>query len=310
MKFSIVIERGKSMNTENIVYIKEIANKLVGSSYWKNVLIYEFDESSISERNVEKPARVDAYIILMCLKGEIYIESKSKKYTLKPGSLYLSSPFTLMHSVSGKESKGFMFAMEGPNISDYVGLSNVALDVLKQLYNYPIVNLTDDMVENLTHCFKSISKYIQDEKSGKFKSYIVKGAISTFLYMLADYVSTCTAIKSPVKVKDKYSEHFMNFIKVLSKNYTRERDVQFYADKMCLTARHLTTLVRQVSGFTITYWINRFVINDIQYLLTYTKLLIKEISYKLNFPNQSFFCKYFKKHTGMTPLAYRNSNTK
>jgi AraC-like DNA-binding protein len=80
----------------------------------------------------------------------------------------------------------------------------------------------------------------------------------------------------------------------------------FYADKMCLTPKYLSKLVKEASGRSAPDWVDSFVILEAKNLLKYTDLAIKEIVFRLHFPNQSVFYKFFKAHTGMTPSEYRN----
>ena len=78
-------------------------------------------------------------------------------------------------------------------------------------------------------------------------------------------------------------------------------------DKLCLTPKYLSKLIKQASGRSAPDWIDDFVILEAKNLLKYTDLAIKEIVYKLHFPNQSVFFKFFKAHTGLTPSEYRNA---
>ncbi len=81
----------------------------------------------------------------------------------------------------------------------------------------------------------------------------------------------------------------------------------FYAAQLNLTPKYLSTLIRQTSGRTASEWIDDYVILEAKNLLKYSTMSVQEIAYSLNFPNQSFFGKYFKNHTGQTPSGYRMS---
>ena len=81
----------------------------------------------------------------------------------------------------------------------------------------------------------------------------------------------------------------------------------FYARQLCITPKYLTTLIKRISGLSVSEWIDNYVIIEAKTLLKYSTMSIQEIAYCLNFPNQSFFGKYFRSHTGMTPSAYRMS---
>ena len=78
-----------------------------------------------------------------------------------------------------------------------------------------------------------------------------------------------------------------------------------YAEQLHLTPKYLTTLLRSTTGRTASEWIDEYVILEAKNLLKYSTMNIQEIAYYLNFPNQSFFGRYFKQHTGKPPSAYR-----
>lgn len=104
---------------------------------------------------------------------------------------------------------------------------------------------------------------------------------------------------------NRNAAYFNIFLEELSKHYLQERSVGFYAEQLHLTPKYLTTLLRSTTGRTASEWIDEYVILEAKNLLKYSTMNIQEIAYYLNFPNQSFFGRYFKQHTGMTPSAYR-----
>lgn len=90
-------------------------------------------------------------------------------------------------------------------------------------------------------------------------------------------------------------ETFNNFINLLKKNYRQRRDVGFYADSLCLTSKYLSSLIKKVSGKTITDWIDDFVLTESKALLRSTDLTISQVCDKLNFGSQTVFGKFFKR---------------
>ncbi len=97
------------------------------------------------------------------------------------------------------------------------------------------------------------------------------------------------------------------FLMLVQEHYRTERFLDFYAEKLGVTSKHLSRTVRAQTGYTAVQWIERFVILDAKVLLKSSNLNIQQISDELNFPSQSFFGKYFKKLTGMSPKEFRNS---
>lgn len=99
---------------------------------------------------------------------------------------------------------------------------------------------------------------------------------------------------------------FYQFLALLNDYGIYERNISFYANSLCVTPNHLGSIIKRASGLTVIQWVNRYIIQQAKVELKYSDLLVWEISESLNFPNPSFFSKFFKKETGITPGEYRN----
>ena len=98
---------------------------------------------------------------------------------------------------------------------------------------------------------------------------------------------------------------FDRFLQLVNQHAVKEHRIAYYASKMCLTERYLGTVVRQAGGVTAKEWIDRALIARIKVELRHTDKSVAQISEETNFPNPSFFSKYFKRLTQMTPAEYR-----
>ncbi len=98
---------------------------------------------------------------------------------------------------------------------------------------------------------------------------------------------------------------FDRFIYLVNQYATHEHQIPFYASHMCLTERYLGTVIRQSSGTTAKEWIDRALVTRIKAELRHTDKTVAQIADEMNFPNASFFSKYFKRLTGMTPAEFR-----
>ena len=99
-----------------------------------------------------------------------------------------------------------------------------------------------------------------------------------------------------------------SFIKLVEDNYTKHRELGFYAEKLNLTPKHLSRVVKQTSGKSAMEWIEKHVILDAVSQLLSSNISIKEIAYRLNFPSQSCFGKYFSRVVGVSPATYREQH--
>ena len=100
---------------------------------------------------------------------------------------------------------------------------------------------------------------------------------------------------------------FDRFIQLVNQHCREQHQISYYAQRMCLTERYLSTVVRQASGTTAKDWIDRALVIRIKIELKHTDKTVACIADDMKFPNPSFFCKYFKRLTGVTPQKYRDT---
>jgi YesN/AraC family two-component response regulator len=102
---------------------------------------------------------------------------------------------------------------------------------------------------------------------------------------------------------------FQRFIALLGHPKNTEREVRGYAEQLLVTPKYLSAVCKEKSGRTAMDWITESTVARIKYYLLQTDFSVKEIAFKLDFPDVSFFCKYVKKHLGLAPLEYRNGQS-
>lgn len=138
---------------------------------------------------------------------------------------------------------------------------------------------------------------------------IGRSLVVAMLYQLALIREKHQLVSKQLQVhptRSRKINYVHDFMHLLQEYYRRERSVGFYAAKLCISPKYLSLLVREATGQTAAAIIDRFVINEAKNLLRFSGLTIQQVSYKLNFPNQSAFGKYFKHLTGYSPTAFRS----
>lgn len=103
---------------------------------------------------------------------------------------------------------------------------------------------------------------------------------------------------------------YSQFLDLLDKHITQERQISYYASKLFITPKYLSVIVKKISGKSANYWINSKLIEIIKFQLVNTSKSIKEIAYALNFSNNSSFGKYFKTQIGISPSEFRANYNK
>lgn len=108
----------------------------------------------------------------------------------------------------------------------------------------------------------------------------------------------------------RQKELFEKFIFLVLKYCSTQREVNFYAGRLCITTRYLSSIVQNISGQTPKKIICSYSIQEIKMQLRNTNDTMQEIAFRMHFPDQSFFARYFRKHTGMSPVEYRDKREK
>lgn len=100
-------------------------------------------------------------------------------------------------------------------------------------------------------------------------------------------------------------EVFNRFVRLVNEHVHEAHTLDYYADRLCLTARYLGAIVKDISGETAKAWIDRSLVNKAKVMLRHTDRQVAQVADALGFPTSSFFCRYFREHTGSTPQEYR-----
>ena len=141
----------------------------------------------------------------------------------------------------------------------------------------------------------------------QFAQESIAGLAASVFYQFAGFLADSKKRQEqelPVRTT-RQRQMLEQFMKMAINNHAREHLVGYYADKMCVTPKYLSKIVKEASGRSVPEWLNELLILDAKNMLRHTDMTIKEISAALNFPSQSFFFRFFKNHTGQTPTQYR-----
>lgn len=166
-------------------------------------------------------------------------------------------------------------------------------------------SLTVDEEAVIANILQTVWSIVSQQQQNK---EIVNGLIYSLLYYYDAILNNATN-----ELKNTHSRNmqlFERFLRLVNGNGGRNRQLAFYADKMCLTERYLGTAIRNASGTTAKAWIDRATITTAKVMLRHTDKPIAAIADELLFANASFFSKYFHRLARITPGQYRNEVTR
>jgi len=262
-------------------------------------------ESVISLYN--GPSKMEVLTIGLCLEGEGAFNISLREFQLSPGVMVVALPNQIIeHRYFSPNYRGIFFAVS-KNVLETLPKVGSRLSLFFYLKDYPCFNLTPHEQEVVKEYHVFMRKRLRD-KEGTYRREVVMGLMQGFIFELCNIFNNHApvAAASP-KTKSRKEYIFERFYESLVESYQSERSVRFYADQLCLTPKHLSGVVKEISGKTVGEWIDEFVILEAKALLNSSSMNIQEIADRLNFANQSFFGKYFKHYTGMSPKEYRKN---
>ena len=148
------------------------------------------------------------------------------------------------------------------------------------------------------------SAAIYADKENQFRESIAQNLLQIFFLDTYDKVQRYFT-KEQLEGGNRKGQLFKKFIHLVHTNCTAQRDVAFYAEQLCISTRYLSAITKEVGQISAKEIIDEFLTLEIKVALQSTNLSLKEIADRYNFPDQSFFGRYFKKHTGISPKEYR-----
>lgn len=163
------------------------------------------------------------------------------------------------------------------------------------------------IVEGISIWFQMAAHTYRD-RNNMFRNTIIRNRLQNVLLEFYDKMQRLNAQKRRVpEATTRQTDLFHRFVALVHEHCAREREVTFYADRLCISTRYLSTIVRNISHGSAKEFIDRAVVLEIKVMLQSTDLSVQEIAYRLRFPDQSYLGRFFKKHTGESPTEYRNS---
>ena len=146
---------------------------------------------------------------------------------------------------------------------------------------------------------------IYNDRENRFRNQIAKNHLQSFML---DIYDKCYRYFGKHKIEGgtRQDEIFKSFVSLVHEHCASQREVSFYADKLCISTKYLTGICKAVTGDSAKKIIDDFAILEIKVLLQSTELTVQEIADRLVFPDQSYLGRYFKRHEGMSPKEYQS----
>lgn len=174
----------------------------------------------------------------------------------------------------------------------------------RHMRNNPIYRHKTSLTYSNTLSYMNIISDLQMDGNNRFNVIIVTNLLRSLMLTIYDKILRYESVDDDI-VRGRKKVLFDQFIALINENGQMHRDVSWYADSLCITPRYLCSVVREVSDENPKSIIDRHIVSEIKLLLTFSDMSIQQIADRLNFPDQSYLGRFFRKATGQSPLEYR-----
>lgn len=263
--------------------------------------VTSFSKMETTIFKIGQPYRLQENRIAIITNGRARVLINLIEYIFRPNYISLIAPGSIIQIIeTSQDFDAHMMAIE-QNFLPVSGKEEFFAHFLQRKKNLllPLTTTEQVQIEN----FITVMWDVLQEPV--FRKEVIQHLLAGLLYNI-EYIAKNKgqSESSPLTHQNDIFQRFISLVNTYSKT---ERNVSFYADKLCLTPRYLNTVIRQASQQTVMDWINQSIILEAKVLLKHSNRLVYQISDELNFPNPSFFSKFFKRMTGMTPQEYQKN---
>ena len=248
----------------------------------------------------------DMLLVCICQRGSASFKLNLHEVEVTKASFLFIAPGTPFFIIESSKD----FHLDVLAIKDFAtiiaGNDEYFPKLNRLLYQIPQMKISERQ-RCMAHILLSYMKFLLFQKknenadAAKYTDEILSSYLKTMFLEICKILDENDKCMKPKTRTDVLAE---KFFKSVHKYYTTNRNVSFYASELGISAKHLALVINKRTGKSPSDWINDFSLMQAKKYLRSGNKSVQEISYDLGFSSPSHFCKFFKDHTGMTPMEF------
>ncbi len=263
------------------------------------------------ERDFREPVKASGFTLFFTIEGKMKVDVNTQEYQLNPMSLLVvrKSSVVKILDISSEKIDAFYLYLSTQFLEDI----NIDLNVLnfsildKDLY--PLVdNLTEKEAKLLSGYMYLL--FLNADTNGEtiYSKNVARSLTQALIYQMMQigYNHSRSIDSSEINASRK-TAYVKDFMSLVQKHHAKERSLAFYADKLFISPKYLSRIIKEATGRSAAEWIDDFVLIDAKNMLRFSSKNVQQVAYALNFSTQSSFGKFFKHLTGMSPSEYQQT---
>lgn len=262
--------------------------------------------------SITDPLSLAGFTVCLVESGQLSGKLNDTPFSLEPRTLFTFPPnATVEFNHNGNPELNYRLLFFSPKFLHDLNLdlNVINLHDLVQNSPRPTVVLTEEEFDLLGQYMDLMARNAHQNTELQFAKSIGRSLAQALIYQLLQ----CHTDHRPKPEKGSrqsqtrqvaYLQDFMHMVQV---HHAQHRTVNFYAEKLFISPKYLSSLVKEGTGRSASEWISNFVIQTAKNMLRFSNKNVQQVAFALNFPSQSSFGKYFKHLTGLSPSEYQKS---
>ena len=256
------------------------------------------------EATYSKPYKSSCLVLVLCKSGEVNIEVNYVNYSLKTKGFLSIHPYDIVAFKGGSSDYRAQVLILPVTVFTPI-IAELKLTHYDYVKKNPLIYFNDDYLKIIETTFEFIDRASRLLDNERFEQVVIKQVASLFYVQQQFYNSNSNYNIELREHVSRKKELFRLFIKTLVEAHSVSREVLYYANELGVSSGYLNEVCNEISQQTAKEIIDSTVSARLKYELSYTSKSIQELADEYNFPSQSYFSRYYKRMTGMTPSEFR-----
>ncbi|MCM1503825.1 MAG: helix-turn-helix domain-containing protein [Muribaculum sp.] len=288
--------------------IKEFATDF--SRLGKDYILTRFESNALPSVHTSNPFRFDGLTILLSFGGLNHITVNMTRYDVPQNAFIIIPPESIINAddVNSEELSAYMLFLSTDFLESInIDTSVIGMSYTRRQHTSPVLSLANDEAELLRKYLDLLHLNASCNDSSPMTRSIGRNLVAALMYQLIEFGNRHVEPEENEPTYSRRVNYVHEFMRLVKRYYRTERSVGFYAEKLFISPKYLSLIIKETTGRSAAQWIAEHVILEAKNMLRFSGKNIQQIAYDLNFTNQSSFGKYFKHMTGMSPSEFQKS---
>lgn len=260
--------------------------------------------SPYNKEGYDRPFRSDMLTFALIVEGGLECSIDLIDYKVNSSGCLIILPSMIVERIRFSDDFKGIFLLMSRKIVSGLEADN-SFNLVISIAEKPLIELDPGSIDALRNYLSMIRGIIRQEDN-PHRIEMIKLLTKAYNYGLGYYIHKQKDSDSQ-EAKSRKEQITRRFLTLVKENCKRERGLDFYASQLCLSAKYLTTVIKDVTGKPAGKWIEEYTILNAKILIQEGRMTIGQISDELSFASQSDFGKYFKKAVGLSPKHFSAS---